>query len=342
MNGESKMGKKTDKVRMQAEPVRPKGRSITLVLGSGGARGLAHIGVLKCLAEHRVSAHCIAGTSIGAFVGGLYASGMSALALEHLVLSMDRLTMTRIMSPGLSASGIISTASVKKFIAGLTGNRRIEDLPVTFRAVATDLMTGEEVVFDRGPLVEAILASIAIPGLFKPVLSDDRYLIDGGLCNPIPVSVIGKECAGTTVAVDVAPNPRRMRARWGERIAKLDAKKRRAVPAWLVEAMKTERYPRLGRTLRRVPGSRKAGPSYPTAVRVSLQAISISAHNLIQMQLQKSPPDLMITPAVEEFDMLEFHRGAEIIRCGYQAAQEAMPDLLTILSHRTPPGRVLI
>jgi NTE family protein len=335
MIGGSKMRKKSDKVSVQGESLRWHERAITIVLGSGGARGLAHIGVLKCLEEHRITAQCIAGTSIGAFVGGLHASGMSALAMEDLVLSMDKLTMTRIMLPGLSASGIISTTSVRKFIAGLTGNRRIEDLPVTFRAVATDLMTGEEVVFDRGPVVDAILASIAIPGLFKPVFNDNRYLIDGGLSNPIPVSVLEDRLGGVTVAVDVAPNPRRLRARMGERIAKLDAKKRRSVPAWLVEAMKSERYPRLGRTLRRMPGSRTTGPYYPTMVRVSLQAISISAHNLIQMHLRKSPPDLMISPAVEEFDMLEFHRGTEIIRCGYQAAQESMPDLLRLLSRGT-------
>jgi NTE family protein len=335
MDGGSKMRKKTDKVSAEGENVRPHERSVTLVLGSGGARGLAHIGVLKCLAEHRIAARCIAGTSIGAFVGGLHASGMSALDMEDLVLSMDKFTMTRIMLPGLSASGIISTASVKKFIAGLTGNRRIEDLTVPFRAVATDLMTGEEVVFDRGPVVDAILASIAIPGLFKPVLSDGRYLIDGGLCNPIPVSVVEGRSDAIIVAVDVAPNPRRLRARIGERIAKRDAIKRRSIPAWLVDAMKTERYPRLGRTLRRMPGSRKDGPYYPTVVRVSLQAISISAHNLIQMHLRTSPPDMMISPAVEEFDMLEFHRGQEIIRCGYQSAQESMPDLLRLLSQGT-------
>jgi NTE family protein len=193
-------------------------------------------------------------------------------------------------------------------------------------------MTGEEVIFDRGPLGEAILASIAIPGLLKPVLCDGRYLIDGGLCNPVPVSVTAGLGSGVKVAVDVAPDPRRLRERMSERQAKQDARKRRTVPAWLAEAMKGDRYPRLGRTLRRVPvRTRKAlVPYYPTAIRVSLQAISISAHNLIQLHMEKSPPDLMISPAIEEFDMLDFHRGAEIIRCGYLAAKAAMPDLLHI------------
>ena len=312
-------------------PVRE--NAITLILGSGGARGLAHIGVLKCLEEHRITVRCIAGTSIGAFVGGLHASGMSALAMEDVVLSMDKLTMTRILLPRLSASGIIKTAPVRKFITGLAGQRRIEEMDVTFRAVATDLMTGEEVVFDHGPLVDAILASMAFPGLFKPVLNDGRYLIDGGLSNPVPVSVTADLGPGLRVAVDVAPNPRRLRARISEGQAKQDARNRRVVPAWLSEAMKGDRYPRLGRTLRRVPvRARKVnGPYYPTAIRVSLQAISISAHNLIQLHMQKTPPDLLITPAVEEFDMLEFHRGAEIIRSGYEAAEAAIPELLHLL-----------
>ncbi|MBK7257517.1 MAG: patatin-like phospholipase family protein [Ignavibacteriae bacterium] len=307
---------------------------ITLVLGSGGARGLAHIGVLKCLQEYGVPVRAVAGTSIGAFVGGLYASGMSALDMVEVIVSMHTLRVTKILLPGLSSSGLISAPSVRKFVASLTGPCRIEDLPIPFRAVATDLMTGEGIVFDRGPLVEAILASIAIPGLLQPVLNDGRYLIDGGLSNPVPVSVAAGLSSGLTVAVDVTPNPSRLRARIGERIAKRDAPgKRRVVPAWLNEAMKAGRYPRLNRTLRRVPVRSRTprSPYYPTAFRVSMQAISISAHNLIQLQLQRTPPDLLIDPAVEEFDMLDFHKGAALIRCGYDAARAAMPSLLRLL-----------
>ncbi len=308
-------------------------QAITLILGSGGARGLAHIGVLRCFEEHGIAVRSVAGTSIGAFVGGLYAAGMRAREMEDVVLSMDKMAMARFLIPGLSASGIINTASVKKFITGLAGHQRIEDLPVPFRAVATDLMTGEEVVFDHGPVVDAILASIAIPGLFKPVLADGRYLIDGGLCNPIPVSVVLDQHAGLKVAVNVAPDPRRLRARIAERLAVPDTKRRRRVPAWLTEAMKADRYPRLRRTLKRVPArSAQNTETYsPTAIRVSLQAISISAHNLIQLHMQHAPPDLMISPAIEEFDMLEFHRGAEIIHSGYLAAHAAIPELLHLL-----------
>ena len=308
-------------------------KGITLVLGSGGARGLAHIGVLECLQEYGVPVRAVAGTSIGAFVGGLYASGMSAPDMVEVIASLDTLRITKILLPGLSSSALISTPSVRKFVAGLTGTARIEDLPIPFRAVATDLMTGEGVVLDRGPLVDAILASIAIPGLFQPVLSEGRYLIDGGLSNPVPVSVASGLAAGVTVAVDVTPNPCRLRTRIGEHIAKQNSRKRRVMPAWLTDALNAGRYPRLHRTLRRVPvrTKRQKPPYSPTAVRVSLQAISISAHNLIQLQLQRTPPDLLIDPAVEEFDMLEFHKGAEIIRCGYDAARAAMPALLRML-----------
>lgn len=311
-------------------------KGITLVLGSGGARGLAHIGVLECLQEYGVPVRAIAGTSIGAFVGGLYAAGMSAPDMVEVIASMDTLRVTKILLPGLSSSALISTPSVRKFVAGLAGSMCIEDLPIPFRAVATDLMTGEGVVLDHGPLVDAILASIAIPGLFQPVVSEGRYLIDGGLSNPVPVSVASGLAGGLTVAVDVTPNPSRLRTRIGAHIAKADSRKRRVVPAWLAEALKAGRYPRLHRTLRRVPERLKRPtppkpPYSPTAVRVSLQAISISAHNLIQLQLQRTPPDLLIDPAVEEFDMLEFHKGAEIIRCGYDAARTAMPALLRLL-----------
>ncbi|MBI2417920.1 MAG: patatin-like phospholipase family protein [Ignavibacteriales bacterium] len=168
--------------------------NVALVLGSGGARGLAHIGVLKALHENEVPVHLVTGTSMGALIGGLYASGVDVAAMEKIVHEVDKLMVARIFIPKLFSPGFIDNKRIISFIKELAGDINIEDMPVPFSAVATDFITGEEVIFNKGPLVEAIMASIAIPTVLQPVFIKGRCLIDGGLNNPLPVSVA--KCMG--------------------------------------------------------------------------------------------------------------------------------------------------
>jgi len=263
---------------------------ITLVLGSGGARGLAHIGVIKYLEEKKIPIHTIVGSSIGAMIGGVYASGMGTAAMEEILHSMDKLRMAKILIPGFTASGIFDNKRVRKFIRELVGDKRIEKLPIVFRSVATDLITGEEVVIEKGSLADAIIASIAIPALFQPVYHHSRYLVDGGLSNPLPISVARRLSAQTVVAVNVAPDPARMR--------KLILKK--------VNEKKTQQAQPL-----------------PSVFRVSLQTVLISANNLITLHLKQSAPDAIVAPRIEAYDMFDFHKGIEMIECGYDAAASA-------------------
>jgi NTE family protein len=307
-------------------------RHIALVLGSGGARGLAHIGVIKCLEENHVPIHSIVGTSIGAFVGGLFASGMSAEAMEEVVCSMDKLTMAKILMPKFSASGIVDNARVKKFINSLISEKRIEKLPIEFRAISTDLITGEEVVFDKGPLADAILASIAIPGLFQPVYYQDHYLVDGGLCNPLPISIVHRTLAQFSIAVNVSPKPERIRKRIQRKTNKKDPRKKNAQPLWLSNLLHARGYT-FSMDRFKIPsfGKKKQHDIYfPTALRVTLQSISISSHNLIAQHMKQVQPDVLISPKIEEYDMLEFYKGAEIIQCGYDAATLAMPKIQSL------------
>jgi NTE family protein len=306
---------------------------ITLVLGSGGARGLAHIGVIRCLEENQVPIDTIVGTSIGAVIGGAYAAGVTSFALEQLVRSVDKLKVAGMLMPGWSASGVVRSRRIRRLITGLVGEQRIEDLGIPFRAVATDLITGEEVVFDRGPLVEAILASSAIPGLFQPVIHEGRYLVDGGLCNPLPISVALQLPEAFCIAVNVAPNPDRMRRRMQQKSRREGVGKRPAMPAWIVDALqtRTRSFPmnRLRKSAR--VSKRLREPYSPSALRVSLQSIAISAHNLIMQQLKGTQPDLLISPPIEDFDMLEFYKGVEIMKCGYTAARSMMPEIRSMM-----------
>ncbi len=306
---------------------------IALVLGSGGARGLAHIGVIKCLEEHHIRIHAVIGTSIGAFIGGLYASGLDVGSMEEVVQTMDKLAVTKILRPRFSASGIVDNARVRQFILKLIGEKQIEALPMVFRAVATDLITGEEVVLDKGTLVDAILASIAIPAVFQPVFHQSRYLVDGGLSNPLPVSVAHQLQMQRCIAVNISPNPERIRKRIQTKTNEKDGRKKNALPSWFLDLLKARGYAALSDTFRTsVLGTKKQRDIYfPTALRVSLQSISISAHNLISLHLKQAQPDVLISPKIEEYDMLEFYKGVDIIQCGYKAAKSAMPEIQSLL-----------
>ena len=303
-----------------------------LVLGSGGARGLAHIGVLKCLEEYHVPLDAVVGTSIGALIGGLNASGMNAEEMDEVVCSMDKLTMARILMPKFSASGIVDNARVKNFIHSLTGEKRIEKLPVAFRAVSTDLITGEEVVFDKGFLADAILASIAIPALFQPIYHQGRYLVDGGLCNPLPVSVAHRMQMRNCIAVNVSPKPERIRKKIQTKTDRKDKRNKDGEPTWITNLLREHGYTLVLNTMKMPSfGMKKPdGIYFPSALRVTLQSISISSYNLIVQHLKQAQPDVLITPKIGEYDRLEFYKGAEIIQCGYDAAKIAMPKILSL------------
>lgn len=177
---------------------------LALVLGSGGARGLAHLGVLRAFRELGVRPDCVIGTSIGAIVGAFYASGAIASA-DEIVRSMDIKHVAQLfIEVGLPHSGLLEGRHVMKFLREMIPAHRIDELPVRFAAVATDLLTQEEVDFQSGDLFKAIRASISIPGFFSPVEEKPgQWLIDGGLVNPLPVSLARSFRARRVIGVDV-------------------------------------------------------------------------------------------------------------------------------------------
>jgi NTE family protein len=175
---------------------------IGLALGSGSARGLAHIGVLDVLDEEDIPIHCVAGTSIGAVIGGLWASG----GLDQYKELLRTLNWWRVMGffePALSKSGLFGGNRLMESLKELTGEPRIEQLSRRFVAVATDAETGQEMRLFRGDLVPALRASFAIPGLFTPVLRDGRWLIDGGVAAPVPVEAARALGAEKVIAVNL-------------------------------------------------------------------------------------------------------------------------------------------
>lgn len=178
---------------------RPK---IGLALGSGGARGLAHIGIIKVLEKNNIPIDFIAGSSIGAMVGGFYAAGMSVEDIEKIVLDTNWRKLISLIDPYLN-QGIIGGEKVKKFIEGFVKRKKIEECKIPFTAVATDLKTGEIVVLNKGMMTRAIRASISIPLVFKPMEINGRMLADGGLSAPVPVEVVRSMGADLVIAINL-------------------------------------------------------------------------------------------------------------------------------------------
>jgi len=179
---------------------RPK---IGLALGSGSAKGLAHIGVIKVLEENNIPIDFIAGSSIGAMIGGAYASGLSIKEIEAIALSTNWRKVFFVLFEPKLRQGLIGGEKVKKFIESYIDGKDFKDCKIPFVAVATDLRTGEAVILDKGKMASAIRASVSIPLVFKPVKINGRTLADGGLSAPVPVEIVKSMGADMVIAVNL-------------------------------------------------------------------------------------------------------------------------------------------
>lgn len=182
-----------------------KKKSVSLVLGSGGARGLAHIGVTQVLGERGYEVQSISGSSMGALIGGIYAAGKLDVYAEW-VCALDRMNVLRLLDVSFSGAAIFKGERIINTLRELIGEQNIEDLPVTFTAVATDLEESKEIWLSSGPLWEAIRASIAFPTVFSAVPYNGRTLVDGGLLNPIPIAPTLRDMTDITIAVSLSGN----------------------------------------------------------------------------------------------------------------------------------------
>jgi NTE family protein len=178
-------------------------KTVSLVLGSGGARGLAHIGAIQWLTENGYDIRSIAGSSMGALIGGIYAAGKLEVYAEW-VLALERMQVVRLLDPAFGRSGLFKGERVMSVLRELIGDFEIKELPLAFTAVATDIASGEEVWLREGKLFDAIRASIATPLIFTPFDHGGRKLLDGGLVNPVPIAPTLEDETDLTVAVDLS------------------------------------------------------------------------------------------------------------------------------------------
>lgn len=304
---------------------------IGIALGGGGARGFAHLGVLKVLREAGIECDIVAGTSIGSLVGAVYAGG-DLDGLEQATRAIRLTEIPLLLSPTLSYRGFFSGKNTLALLSEYIKISRIEDFPKPFAAVASDLKNCEVVVFTEGDVCEAVRASIAIPVIFTPVLSGDRVLVDGGTMEPVPVQICRQLGADIVIAVDLFGSypPRK---EFEEECKRNDAK---VWPAGISSAMTylntIASKLHLGERFEMLERSGKPSPNFLDIVEGTLQ---VSQAHLTKCRLTEHPPDLLIQPAVCHVGLLDFHRGAPIIEIGVQAAREKLPELKSLIAQST-------
>lgn len=287
-----------------------------IALGGGGAKGLAHIGVIKVLEEHGIVPQLVAGTSIGALIGALYLLQGDIRAVEAIALGFENSNLYPYLTPRPSSSGLISEKGIQSFLNGFFAKKRIENLMRPFFCPASDIRHGREIMFSRGSLLQAVRASISIPVIFKPVRWRRSYLVDGGLINPVPVDVLKKNGSDFTIAVNV--------------ITQLPVRLRRRRQTSAREKMLLARLDDfLSRKLIFGPANKE-----PNLIEAFLATMEIMQQKLIAARLANDAPDATIHVDTHDFKLFEFYRPAAIIRRGEEAARRGIGPLLELWQRR--------
>jgi len=291
--------------------------TIGLALGGGAARGFAHIGVLRTLIANGIIPDVIVGSSIGAVVGGSYA----ARELDALEAWSRGLTVRGVLGyldVSLSGAGLIRGDYLARQLENALADRRIDDLPIHFAAIATEFNTGHEIWLTRGRLVEALRASYALPGIFPPVLIGGRWLVDGALVNPVPVSAARALGARLVIAVNLNSD---LFGR-GSIIAShgSDEEDEQAALA-LAKGNGLRNIFSRDRALRRQLLGRRGRPGIPT---VMIEAFNVMQDRITRARLAGDPPDVLISPRLGSVGWFDFHRAAEAIDIGTEAAEKSI------------------
>ncbi|MCC7414020.1 MAG: patatin-like phospholipase family protein [Gammaproteobacteria bacterium] len=315
---------------MGVSTARVSGPRIGIALGSGAARGWAHIGVLQALEETGIRPAVVCGTSIGALVGGAYVLGNLG-ALERWVRELNWGRFLRLFDVHLVGGGFIEGERFVDAVRGDTADVDIDTLALPFAAIATDFHTGQEIWLQRGSLFDAIRASIALPGLFTPVARDAALLVDGGLVNPVPVSVCRALGAERVIAVNLN----------GDIVGRHGATRRVEPPACVDGATdETDLVGRLSQqivsTLRSLPGAENMLKARPRDARPGLLDVVAGALNIMQDRITRSrmagdPPDVLLAPRLAQIGLLEFARAAEAIEEGRRCVRAMRPALEDML-----------
>ena len=299
------------------------GRKIGLALGSGAARGWAHIGVLRALDELDIEPDIVCGTSVGAAVGAAYLTGQLD-ELQSWAQNMGLLGMLGIIDVTFRRGGLVAAERVFERFRNARTDVRIEDLPKPFAAVATDLGTGREIWLREGPMLDAVCASAAMPGVFPAVRTGQQWLVDGALVNPVPVSLCRALGADVVIAVNLnsemsAPS-RPVMAEAGVATSAFGHLTQQ-VGAWI------GRRPSIRTRFLADQIEATANEPAPNVLEILAGSIDIMQDRITRSRLAGDPPDVLVTPRLGHIGILEFDRAAEVVEIGYAAASIMRPQI---------------
>lgn len=295
--------------------------TIGLALGSGASRGWSHIGVIKALSELDIHPQVVCGSSIGAIVGAAYVAG-NLDKLEQWVRSLTRVELAKYIELNLSLNGFVDTEKLHEFFIQCVcrEDQSIEDSTAKFASVATDLETGREVWFTSGPLIDAVWASISLPGLFPPLQHQGRWLVDGGLVNPVPVSVC--HALGADIVISVNLN--------GDIVGKHFIQKRNGQQNNGNHVMD-----RLSRAFNKYSPSlfndEKEKPSPPGLFDAIAGSINIAQDRITRSRMAGEPPDILLSPKLSHVGLMEFYRAAASIQEGKECVMRMLPEIRHVL-----------
>jgi NTE family protein len=286
---------------------------VGLALGSGSARGWAHVGVIRALGRAGIRPDLVCGTSIGALVGAAYVAGELA-RFEQWLLGLGIADVLSFMDVRLNG-GMIKGERLMEFFRRNFIDRPVEDLPMPFATVATDLHTGAEVWLREGSTVEAVRASIALPALFTPAVHEGRVLVDGALVNPVPVSLARAMGADIVIAVDLSSDMLSRRLRM---------EPEREAPAAAVSAWRRKLQENLSTLIAARPDDE---PKLPSILDVVATSLNIMQVRISRSRMAGEPPDAIVAPRLAHLGLLDFHRAKEAIEEGERAVEAALPSL---------------
>lgn len=306
-----------------------------LALGGGAAKGWAHIGFMRALDEAGIQPDVIAGTSMGAVVGGCWAA-RHLDELETFARSLTQRRVFALLDISLSGSGLINGTRLGGLLTQHLYDKQIEDLDLPFACMATELENGNEIWLTRGHLAAALQASYALPGIFKPVKVGNRWLVDGALVNPVPITACRAMGADYVIGVSLssAGVGRGTVLANGMLAAPLDINRTNS----LTEDMQLEpdvETKGVKRLVRRQILGRKDGP--PGISSVMMQSFNIIQDRISRSRLAGDPPDMLITPRVSDIGLFDFHRSNDAIAAGYAAAKPVIESLSQVFG--TPQGK---
>lgn len=284
-------------------------KPISLVLGSGGARGYAHIGVIETLEEQGYEIRSISGSSIGALIGGLYAAGKLD-AYKEWVLSLDFIDTLKLLDISLSHGGIVNIDTVYKKIEEMVGDITIEALPIKYVAVASDIEHQKKVLFKEGKLIDAIRASIAIPTIFSPVIENDMILVDGGVMDPLPIAAIASEDTAMTIAVNLNAN----------------------IPnTYKIDRPEKEENKLYTKTMELVEKAKQAIATDSSAEKPPIdifyilnKSLDTTQNLIVENTLKEYQPDLMIEIPKDACETYEYDKAYEMIEIGKRATEKSL------------------